>query len=276
MNTYFDVKHEYLERSIINDTYNNYVLSRKEFVKNLPIVNVSESNGYVTKGSVLMRHVELEGDEFFVAVGRDYNKRLIHYVFDCFKKSNGYMKVEYFICAAQYINAYTNSDNHPDNWIDSERTETTGAASYDYDVPDDLCVYIFAKTPKATTEKAGFQIFSASGNVIYDSRYKYMNVINKNDIHDLYQDLELIRTKKIAIGTIQSGLNRVKTSDNYHYVNSGGVIFEKGYTDPKGTTYNYIEIGAGARILDTNQSYWDHWHEWGWGSDIIVFDVTGF
>lgn len=274
MNTYFYAEHEYLERSIINDTYNNYVLSRKVFVKNLPIVNVSESNGYVTKGSVLMRHVELEGDEFFVAVGRDYNKRMIHYVFDCFKQSNGYMKAEYFICAAQYINAYTDSRYHPGNWINSERTETTGLASYD--VPDDLCVYIFAKTPKPTTEKAGFQVFSASGNIVYDSRYKYMNVINKNDFRSLPQDLELIRTKKIAIGTIQSGLNKVRISGTYNYVNSGGVIFENGYTDPKGKIYSDIEIGVGARILDTNQSYYSYGNEWGWGSDIIVFDVTGF
>lgn len=272
MNTYFYAEHEYLERSIINDTYNNYVLSRKEFVKNLPIVNVSESNGYVTKGSVLMRHVELEGDESFVAVGRDYNKRMIHYVFDCFKKSNGYMKVEYFICAAQYINAYSDSRYHPGSWIRSERTETTGVASYD--VPDDLCAYIFAKTPKPTTEKAGFQIFSASGNIVYDSRYKYMNVINKNDVR-FRQELELIRTKKIAIGTMQSGINWDLHSGAYYYTNNGGVIFEKGYTDPKGKTYDDIEIGVGARILDINQSYISG-HDLGFGSDIIVFNVNGF
>lgn len=273
MNYYFYAKNNFIDRSVIDETYKNYVLSRKVLAKNLPIVTVSESAGYAIKGSAQMRKIELQGDEFFAAVGRDYNKRLVHYVFDCFKSDNGSMKAEHFVCSAQYIRAGIEPFFHPDNWIDSPRTETTGIQPYD--VPDDLCVYIFSKTTGFSAEKAGFQILSATGNVIFDSRYKYLDVIcNGYPIYS--EEFNLINTKKVAIASSCSGLcfgMGVASSGGY-LMNDGAVLFEKNYTNPTGTVYPTISIGAGARILDYNQNY--HIQIFGRGTYYFVIDVNGF
>ena len=276
MSRYFYVENErYFKRSIIDENYKNFVFSRKILAKDLPIVTVSEANGYVTKGSMQLRHVALQDDEGFVAVGRDFNKRMVYYIFKCLKSENGSMKTEHFVCPAQFINVYWSPKATPGNWINSNKTEATGI-QYPYVVPDDLCVYIFSKTPKAVTEKYGFQVLNENEQVVFDSRHKYLDIICVG-VQTYSDEQYLINNKKIAIGAAYSGINYADVGYTApSLLNSGGVIFEKGYTDPTGSTYSDMIIGAGARILDTNSTYRDTQKVFCWGSQFYVIDVTGF
>ena len=280
MNKYFYAQNSWVDRSIIDDNYKNYFLSRKLYAKDLPIVTVSEANGYVIKGSVQLRSIELQGDEFFVAVGRDFDKDMYHYIFSCFKYDNGELKIKHFLCAAQYVNLYEDTRHGPAQWMDSDRTEQ--GIQYAYTVPDDLCVYIFSKTPKAVTERFGFQVLKPSGNtseVVFDSRYKYLDVICES--HDARGSnvLDLIGTKKIAVGiagpVLWAGYNG--NIDVNIVASQGLVIFGKGHTAPTGYVTPKQTFGAGSRIFQT-------WYnpqsmlKYGMGKEkfFYIIDVNGF
>lgn len=274
MNHYFYALNARLDRSVIDENYTNYVLSRKLYAKDLPIVTVSEADGYLIKGSLQLRHVELQGDENFVAVGRDFGERMVHYIFKALKHDNGYLKMEHFVCAAEYINVNNSPGYHPWNWINSQYTEQTGI-QYPYVVPDDLCVYIFAKTPKVVTEKYGFQVLNENSQVVFDSRQKYLDIICFGNGPDSQDELDLLNTHKIAVGSAYSSIDEVPTSPHY-LVNTGGVIFEKGYTAPNGKIFPNVRVGAGARLLAPVVQGPPYFSDFGRGSPIYVIDVNGF
>ena len=273
MNKYFYVYNDFFSRSIIDDNYKNFTFSRKILAKDLPIVTVSEANGYIIKGSLQLRYVDIQNDESFVAVGRDFGERMVHYIFKALKRDNGSLKMENFVCAAEYINSWYGPNSLPYNWINGNKTISTGI-QYPYTVPDDLYVYIFAETPRAVSENFGFQMLKPSGNsseVVFDSRHKYLDVICLNEPYDSNESY-LIDNKKIAIGTAYSSIDVIPHDG---LANSGAVLFERGYTDPEGRVYSTMHLGAGARVLVTGSAY-HYATDFGWGSPTYAIDVTGF
>ena len=141
-------------------------------------------------------------------------------------------------------------------------------------MPDDLCVYIFAKTPKVVTEKYGFQVLNENSQVVFDSRQKYLDIICFGSPNNT-DELDLLNTHKIAVGSAYSSIDEVPTSPKY-LVNTGGVIFEKGYTAPNGKIFPKVRVGAGARLLAPELQGPPYFSDFGRGSPIYVIDVNGF
>lgn len=217
MEKYFKAYKSTFDSVVIDDSYKNLCLSRKILASSLPIVTLTEANGYMVKGNPQLREIELIGDECLVAVGGYTDKNCFYFNWSCPQKVGSEIKIKHFLCSASTVNGI--SDRLPQ--YDTDRDTQPTNISSSYYVPYDLYIYTFSPINEIVSvsslpttgnsnkkyfvtsganagkvyvwvnsswveltnaavgnrDKCGLQIFNASGDVVFDSRNKYFRCL---------------------------------------------------------------------------------------------------
>ena len=283
MANYFLVYHNSGDSVVIDDTYINLSLSRKIAVSSLDVVTISESEGYVIKGSLQVRKVpDLIGDETIVAVGGYTNwfgsKDCPHFILNCLKQEGQEYKVKRFVCAADVING--DSNRLSESIYSDSHTIQTGLASDS--APNGLYIYIFAKTPGyVSQENFGLQIFNANHETVFDSRYQYFNAvqvgfwgsghfttlnnISEYAIADICPWMTLTDKYEGAVG------------QTYTFCCTGGhVLIGRGWQGRSSYPSQYPLVGTGMRTILKQLGGSGFNTEIGADNNYIVIDVSGF
>lgn len=223
---------------VINESYKNLYLSRIVAGNTLPMEYISQANGSYIYGSYLARRIDFmpERDEFFAAVaapvGQGCNFFVYNNLVDLGSKA--------YLCAAQryyqseYITVGIGWWDDPDHYTETGMSDTSV-------VPNGIDVFIFARSDKDTSsptgkkqssDNAGLQIFNASGDCVYDSRFKSAKIVG------IYSPID----RRIAVSSVWSGAYRIfisreyapgrKTFDHYDYIIAGFGTTIKSYSNP--------------------------------------------
>lgn len=278
---------------MIDDSYTNLCLSRKIPASTLPVVTLTESAGYMIQGNPQLREIELIGSECFVAVGGYTDKNCFYFNWNCLQRTGSEMIAKNFLCSASTVNGYsagvpsqeTDRDTQPTNipssyyvpndlyvytfspineFVSVSSLPVTGNSNKKYLVTSGTNagkVYVWVNSSwveltnavVGNRDKCGLQIFNASGDVIFDSRNKYlkcliasngMSIGISNDVTYAVANVN----PYLRIGNWNSsGTPSTWTAKSYI---GGAVMFDSTYVSNRrpGVPWGKPHIGGGWRI----------------------------
>ena len=240
------------------------------------------------------------------------------------KRNGTYSEVKLFVCSAQIVNGWLDGTGGYLNYdVDNELTNIPSSYYvpddlyiYTFSMSNTEIVYVSAlpssgnstkrycvtsgvntgktyiwsgsawieTTNVVTAEKLGLQVFNANGEAVFDSRFKYLDVLDSNWSVKAPDTFETDRA--IAIADLSPNFGYGSSYDNngarcFAYGCGGHILFEAGYQSKRSgppDPFEKCHVGAAYRQLYT-EAYTPS--DWGTGTGIqgdkyMVLDVTGY
>lgn len=207
---------------VLNESYKNLYLSRIVAGNTLPMEYISQDNDCYVYGSYLARRIDFlpEKDEIFAAVAAPVGQDCNFFIFNTVVN----MRSKAYLCAAQRYYQTPNITIGAMYWGNPDKVTETGMSDTSV-VPDGIDVFIFAKSKKGkqASTNAGLQVFNASGDCVYDSRFKSARIVRSSP-----------SDRRIAAGSVWAG--------------SLGVLVKR-----PDWHYEYILVGFGTKIITVSQ-----------------------